>query len=89
MDIDINDEWETFFQQNDIENEYDPSLDKCDFNENSSLNISDLYISTTTSICHLNTTIDIYNVFWKIPVMSYYSPKNGVVKKEMKFGIIY
>lgn len=46
---------------------------------------SDLYISTTTIISYLNTPIDIYDVFWKIPIISYGTPHAGVIKKEIKF----
>ena len=43
---------------------------------------SELYISTKTKICYLNkNTIDVKTVFWKIPVIDYYIPKNGVIKK--------
>jgi hypothetical protein len=44
----------------------------------------DLYISTKTKVLFLNQEIDIHNIFWKIPVMEYWNPKDGVVKKQMK-----
>ena len=43
-----------------------------------------LYISTTTKISFLNKSISLNEVFWKIPVMSYYVPEEGVLKKQMK-----
>ena len=46
---------------------------------------SDLYISTTTIISYLNIPIDIYDVFWKIPIIPYGTPCAGVIKKQMKF----
>ena len=46
---------------------------------------SELYISTTTIISYLNTTINIFNVFWELPVIPYSCPKEGIVKKHMKF----
>ena len=46
---------------------------------------SDLYISTTTIISYLNIPIDIYDVFWKIPIIPYGTPCTGVIKKQMKF----
>jgi TATA-box binding protein (TBP) (component of TFIID and TFIIIB) len=98
----INDEWEKYFQQNDMENEYDidndveetaiPPTDeynditKYNYNETaSSPKFTDLYISTTTTISYLNIPIDIHSVFWDIPIMLYSTPKEGVVKKQMKF----
>ena len=44
----------------------------------------DLYISTKTKVLFLNQEIDIQNIFWTIPVIEYWQPKNGVVKKQMK-----
>ena len=44
----------------------------------------DLYISTKTKVLFLNTPIDIYNIFWKIPVIEYWKTEEGVVKKQMK-----
>jgi hypothetical protein len=46
---------------------------------------TELYISTKTKIAYLNIPIDIKNVFWKIPIMTYGKPGIGVVKKQMKF----
>jgi hypothetical protein len=46
---------------------------------------SKLYISTTTIISYLNTSIDISSLFWKIPIIGYSSPTEGVIKKQMKF----
>jgi len=44
----------------------------------------DLYISTKTKVLFLNQTIDIYNIFWDIPIIEYWRPMAGVVKKQMK-----
>jgi hypothetical protein len=44
----------------------------------------DLYISTKTKVLFLNQIIDINNIFWKIPVIEYWNPCDGVVKKQMK-----
>ena len=47
---------------------------------------TDLYISTKTKISYLSERIDLRDIFWKIPVMTYHLPKEGVVKKQMKFN---
>ena len=47
---------------------------------------SELYISTKTKIVHLNQSIDLSELFWKINVIPYYSTKEGVVKKQMKIN---
>jgi hypothetical protein len=44
----------------------------------------DLYISTKTKVLFLNQEVDIHNIFWKIPIIEYWRPINGVVKKQMK-----
>lgn len=44
----------------------------------------ELYISTKTKVLFLNQSIDINAVFWKLPVISYSAPENGIIKKQMK-----
>jgi hypothetical protein len=44
----------------------------------------DLYISTKTKVLFLNQSIDIHTIFWNIPVIEYWNPVAGVVKKQMK-----
>ena len=44
----------------------------------------DLYISTKTKVLYLNQEIDINNIFWKIPILEYWRPCEGVIKKQMK-----
>jgi len=43
-----------------------------------------LFISTKTKVLYLNQSMDIHNIFWKIPVIEYWEPKIGVVKKQIK-----
>ena len=45
-----------------------------------------LNISTKTKISYLNYPIDLNDVFWNIPITSYYKPSEGVIKKQMKFN---
>lgn len=44
----------------------------------------ELYISTKTKVLFLNSSIDINEVFWKIPIIEYWNPRIGVIKKQMK-----
>jgi TATA-box binding protein (TBP) (component of TFIID and TFIIIB) len=44
----------------------------------------DLYISTKTKVLFFNMPIDIHAVFWNIPIIEYWQPKEGVIKKQMK-----
>ena len=47
---------------------------------------SDIYISTKTKIAYLNTPIDLKDLFWKIPIIPYAKPCDGIIKKQMKFN---
>jgi hypothetical protein len=44
----------------------------------------DIYISTKTKIAYLNQFIELNKIFWEIPIISYASPQNGIIKKQMK-----
>lgn len=44
----------------------------------------DLYISTKTKVLFLNQEVDIYNIFWTIPIISYEKHENGIIKKQIK-----
>ena len=47
--------------------------------------ITPIYISTKTKIAYLNQPVNIYDIFWKIPVQHYYQRREGVIKKQIKF----
>ena len=44
----------------------------------------DLYISTKTKVLYLNHEMDIHRIFWLIPIVEYWRPAEGVIKKQMK-----
>ncbi len=44
----------------------------------------DLYISTKTKVLFLNHPIDIHTIFWSLPVIEYWKPLPGIIKKQMK-----
>lgn len=46
----------------------------------------DIYISTKTKIAYLNKPVVLDEVFWNIPIIPYHVPKEGVIKKQMKFN---
>ena len=48
-------------------------------------NFTPIYISTKTKIAYLSRPVDIYDIFWKIPVQHYYTRREGVLKKQIKF----
>jgi hypothetical protein len=96
----IDDEWEKFISYgNNYESSDEEEPDENLYNEaeyisaNMSNEIgleipksSEIYISTKTKIAYLNNPVDLKTLFWGIPVIPYYKPCNGVVKKQMKFN---
>lgn len=44
----------------------------------------DLYISTTTRVMFLNQSININHIFWNIPIIEYWQPQSGILKKQIK-----
>ena len=89
----IDDEWEQFLSGNPTKLKIDEYDDDDDDNDNDNdIKIPDmpkcreLYISTKTKKPFLNIDdkIDILSLFWKIPMIEYWNPIEGIVKKQMK-----
>lgn len=82
----VDDDWECFMQSNNL------SSDAIDYNtthecsEDVSANIecTPLNISTKTNIIYLNTSLNLEDIFWKIPVLQYSDLNPGVIKKQIK-----
>jgi len=85
MDIDL--EWMNFINNNEIPNTQEPEINEVNNIVNEIPKPSALYISTKTKILFLSTPIDIYDIFWKIPVVDYNSQEDGVIKKQIKISI--
>jgi hypothetical protein len=97
MSLTIDDEWENFISP-DYDCDDEPMFDNnasienengeivSEFNLLETPKASDIYISTKSKIAYLNQEINLKNVFWKIPVIPYATPSNGVIKKQMKFN---
>tara|TARA_B100000925_G_scaffold291823_2_gene281706 strand:- start:11090 stop:12199 length:1110 start_codon:yes stop_codon:yes gene_type:complete len=47
---------------------------------------SDIYISTKTKICYLNCPLDIFKIYWKIPILNYHIQTEGIIKKTVKIN---
>ena len=86
-EYDIDSAWENFLEDGNINNT---------INEDETVNLkeslrevpkgTDIYISTKTKIAYLSVPIDLFDVFWKINVLPYYNPTEGIIKKQMKFN---
>lgn len=82
--LDCDDAWDQFLDDN-----YDEEveIDESELLEEQNIpKCSDIYISTKTKIAYLNKSIDLKETFWKIPVIDYYRPENGVIKKQIKYS---
>lgn len=62
------------------------NLQKAIPEKNFQKNCSDIYISTKTKILFLNTSIDIFETFWILPITDYNEQKIGIVKKQIKLS---
>ena len=98
----VDDEWEKFIST-DYENSSDNEETHINYANNDEIvsnvelfdNVSvfapkatDIYISTKSKIAYLNKEINLKEIFWKVPVIPYATPENGVIKKQMKFNSI-
>ncbi len=45
---------------------------------------SELTISTKTKVLFLDCDVDIQTIFWKLPIIDYWIPAEGILKKQMK-----
>jgi len=78
----IDDEWNQYLLHDDFDDHVDESMKKDTGEEIPKCD--ELYISTKTKVLFLNQAVDIKNVFWDIPIISYSQPSEGVIKKQMK-----
>jgi len=60
------------------------SIESAEEVEMEDIKCEDLYISTKTKVLYLNHPIDTHAMFWAIPVIEYWRPIDGVIKKQMK-----
>jgi TATA-box binding protein (TBP) (component of TFIID and TFIIIB) len=47
---------------------------------------SDIYISTKSQIIYLSEPIEILDIFWKLDLIKYYEPKEGIIMKQIKIS---
>ena len=78
----LDQEWENYF--NDIEDTTTVNEEKKD--NNFVPKCSDIYISTQTKTGALDKTIDLEDIFWKLPIIPYHEQKEGIIKKIIKIN---
>jgi len=84
----LDEEWQNFlecYKDKDIDNN---DCNNClnNINDKDIPKASPIYISTKTIISYINSSIDLYNLFWKLPVLYYHEHKEGIVKKQIKIN---
>ena len=82
--LDLDDAWESF-----CDGDYKPTLVVKNNTPVASQDVpkcTPIYISTKTKISYLNQPIDLKKTFWNVPITQYHIPKEGVIKKQMKFN---
>lgn len=87
--MELDNEWEIFLNNRETEIQKTNVLED-DINNNTETlpECTDIYISTTTKILFLNLNeIDIFNHFWKLPIIDYNIQKSGIIKKQVKISI--
>jgi hypothetical protein len=88
----IDSAWKNFLEIGDINDTNISNIIDNTVNLNkTSINIpkgTDIYISTKTKIAYLSTSIELFEIFWNINIIPFHIPKEGVIKKQMKFNFI-
>ncbi len=93
MSNNLNDEWENFITNYDANCETEFAFPaKFVVNDkiagetpNMEPMCDELYISTKTMLLYLDkSNIDVAKIFWKLPIVEYWKPAEGIIKKQMK-----
>jgi hypothetical protein len=83
--MELDNEWEKFLNGIDEEGDSEDSAKEDIECAGEAPECKDLYISTKTKLLYLNqSNIDVAHIFWNIPVVEYWKPLEGVIKKQMK-----
>jgi len=87
--MDLDEEWEMFLENPDTM--MNTCVEQCNVEKNMNVPLDvdrticdELNISTNTKVVYLNKEVDIYNIFWKLPIISYHQKTTGIVKKQIK-----
>lgn len=81
---DVNSEWSEFLNNSNSFELYT----KKNTNNTFKPTFTDLYVSTQTKIGYLDQAIDLNYLFWKMPILDYKIPEQGIIKKIMKINSI-
>lgn len=79
--MDVNDEWSRF-----LTHDYTPATTSVKAEQLTIPECSPIVISTKTKIIYLNQPIDLFLLFWNLPMISYDAYDEGIIKKQIKFN---
>ena len=82
VDMELDMEWDDFLNE---EPSQTPHAHKVDHHGDIPESTS-LYISTNTIISYLNQPIELVDLFWKLEVIPYHEPREGIIKKQIKLN---
>ncbi len=88
--LSIDDEWAQFLKSQALGGGYSKITQKTSFRRETEIatetaaKCSELTISTKTKVLFLDHDIDIQTIFWKLPILDYWIPAEGILKKQMK-----
>lgn len=79
--MDVNDEWSRF-----LSHDYPSEQVVVKREQGVVPECSPIVISTKTKIIYLNQPIQLFSLFWNLPMISYDSYGEGIIKKQIKFN---
>jgi TATA-box binding protein (TBP) (component of TFIID and TFIIIB) len=80
--MDVNDEWSRF-----LKDDYTPEVTHVvKVQEGVTPDCSPIVISTKTKIIYLNQPIELFPLFWNLPMIPYDTYREGIIKKQIKFN---
>jgi hypothetical protein len=83
---DLEQEWMNFTEYNENADDLPGHTSKTDQPPSITPECSDIYISTKTKICYLNSAIDIFGLYWLLPMLDYHIQSEGIIKKTVKIN---
>ena len=79
--MDVNDEWSRF-----LNHDFSPEQAVVKREQGVVPVCSPIVISTKTKIIYLNQPIHLFHLFWNLPMISYDTYSEGIIKKQIKFN---
>jgi len=79
--MDVNDEWSKF-----LCHDFTPAIETMKVDKGKIPECSPIVISTKTKIIYLNQPIELFTLFWNLPMISYDDYQEGIIKKQIKFN---